>query len=128
MFRLAVELNLSKRRLFAARDAQRNESSDASRTGDVLQLGPQTYWEAVTHTLFGVLMFDGGDYPEHNQIIVQRMRELIDATEEIATYRETWCDTILFHTDDVPQCKTIKKADLWRETGNKQHWEAETKK
>ena len=119
LFKLAIELNLSKRRM------HENMNDVGSNLDNVLQLGPQTYWEAVTKTLFDILIFDGGDYPKQNEPVVIKMRDLLNENKYIKTYMETWCDTILYHTDNLSECQSIDKTDLWKETNNKLHWEQE---
>ena len=127
IFKLSIELNLSKRRKFY-RQRMRNgdlEWNNVSVRSDVIELGPQSYWEAVTKILFDVLMFDGGDYPDKFPVVVDKMRLLInESTDLIETYRETWCDTIMFHTDDIEKCQKIRKKPLWDET-NQIGWEEE---
>ena len=123
VFKLAIELNLSKRRMFAAQQNKVNLTEFER----ILELGPQTFWEAATKTLFGVLMKDGGDHPDENEVVVSRMRELIQQTKLIRTYRETWCDTIVFHTDNMTHCRSIRKEDLWQDTNGKLHWEQDIK-
>ena len=49
------------------------------------------------------------------------MRNMINASKYFVTYNESWCDTIVYHTDDIPACKKLSKFPLWHET-NKNHW------
>lgn len=119
LFKLAIELNLSKRRILEWNDNQHNISEFER----ILELGPQTFWEAATKTLFGILIKDGGDYPDENEIIVAKMRDVIRECALIEIYREIWCDTIVFHAENMTECRAIDKGDLWAETDDKLHWE-----
>ena len=123
LFKLAIELNLSKRRIFAAQQ----DTANISEFERILELGPQTFWEAATKTLFGVLMKDGGDYPDENKVVVAKMRKVIEQANVMKTYRETWCDTIVFHTDNMTHCRSIRKENLWQDTNGKLHWEQDIK-
>eukprot|EP01084_Bolivina_argentea_P088533 159850_1 len=126
LFKLAIELNISKRRILS-QDNIRNYTYE-SHFLNVIELGPQTYWESVTKCLFDILMDDGGDRPKINEAIVSKMRNMINDSKLIKTYKEQWCDTIVYHTDDIKECKTINKMILWAETNHKFSWDDEMRK
>ena len=107
LFKYAIDLNLSKRR-----KQQHKPSSH-----DVKELGPTAYFQAVTHSLFNITIPEGKFVPE--------MREIIQKSKHIETYMEVWCDSIMYHTDDIEACKRkYHKEDLYQEIGKKQ-WDEE---
>eukprot|EP00485_Elphidium_margaritaceum_P007359 CAMPEP_0202687094 /NCGR_PEP_ID=MMETSP1385-20130828/2799_1 /ASSEMBLY_ACC=CAM_ASM_000861 /TAXON_ID=933848 /ORGANISM="Elphidium margaritaceum" /LENGTH=356 /DNA_ID=CAMNT_0049341817 /DNA_START=14 /DNA_END=1084 /DNA_ORIENTATION=- len=121
LFKNAIQRNLSKRRIYAKQD---KKYRNGSQLGYVLEMGPNQFWHACTESLFDLIITDGGDYPKENKRVIEKIRRVINESKIIRTYREEWCDTIVFHTDAMDECKKIKKDQLWKET-KMNKWESE---
>lgn len=84
---------------------------------EIFVLGPDTYFHAVTFTLYGYQIVD------KTAEVIARIREGLDQTNGlIMTYREEWCDSFV-HRDPECRTKSLNREPLYAE-GKVQHWYA----
>lgn len=127
LFKLAIELNISKRRIYHAQDLKQNilarwiwNGGSDSNFKMVIELGPVTYWEAATNSLFNLTL-------PYYEVTMPGIRKLVNDSEYMMTCKEEWCDTLVYHTSDMEFCKSITSEELWFETNHKKHWESEVR-
>jgi len=115
--RAALELNLQRRRAFAA-DTKRELTDNMRKSGfnrtrlDILSMGPVAYFNAATLVLFGQML-------KYDKEVVNNIFKVLQGCPYIETHCERRCNTITHFWDG--KCWSITRDQLHQEK-NRSKW------